>query len=399
MIGAGVIIGCLPAHVFAQSLNAAVTDQLRTIDGIACVELRGTDPLSVFQGGLLSICSRATGVGSSPGASSSGGGAATPTSVPSVVKKRLEEASGEEDATETGAGEPGEATWEYGRCSVFVSGEYESLDRDKTTFEDGYDSDIWRLTAGADVRLTERSVVGAAFVGYDQNGDFDGGGDFDIDSLGVLAFGSFLPTDSSFIQVSGGYFGKSNDRKRVATFVSDDVTPFSRTGRPDADFDAYEFSTGILAGYDFVVRNVTLGPRIGLDWVYTDYDSYSERGSSGLELTFYDDDKTSLQTTVGLQGSAAFSFRYGVFLPQASLAWKHEFADDQRDINVSFVGDTREKKFTFQTDSPDRNFWVLNAGLTLMLPHGFQAFGNYRTWFGNSIYNSHAGTLGLRVNF
>jgi len=399
MAGASVIIACLPVYVLAQSLDAAVTEQLRTIDGIACAELRGTDPLSVFQGGLLSICSRATAVGSSPGASSAGGGAGTPTSVPSIVSKRLKGTPDEKEETETGERKPAEATWEFGRWGAFVSGEYESLDRDATAFEDGYDSHIWRLTAGADVQLNERSVLGAAFVGYDQSGDFDKGGNFDIDSLGVLVFGSFLPTDKTFIQVSGGYFGKSNDRDRVATFVSDDVTPFTRTGRPDADFDADEFSTGILAGYNYVVRNFTIGPRLGLDWVYTDFEDYREKGNSGLELAFNEDDQTSLQSTVGVQGSAAISFRYGLLIPQASLAWKHEFANDQRDVKVSFVGDTRAKQFTYQTENPERNFWELNAGLAFVLPHDVHVFGNYRTLLDHSFYHSHAGTLGVRVNF
>jgi len=282
---------------------------------------------------------------------------------------------------------------------VFVSGEYESLDRDVTTFEDGYTSDIWQLTVGADVQLTERSVVGAAFVGSDQSGGFVGGGDFTVDSIGVLVFGSFLPTDETFIQASGGYARRSNERNRVARFVSDDVTPFSRTGVPAADFDPDEFSAGILAGYDYVAGNVTIGPRIGLDWINTDFKSYSERGSSGLELTFHDDDMTSLQTTLGVQGSAAISTRYGVLSPQVSFAWKHEFQNDQREVQVSFVYDTLAQRFTYQTQPPDRDFFDLNMGLVFVLPKGTQVFANYRTVLGYSFFDSNAFSVGLRKKF
>ncbi len=97
-----------------------------------------------------------------------------------------------------------------------------------------------------------------------------------------------------------------------------------------------------------------------MDWVYTDFENYSEKGNSGLELTFYDDDMTSLQTTLIVQGSTDISIktRKGMVMSlQGSLAWKHEFDKDQRDVEVSFVDDTRAKRFTYQTEKPDRDFF------------------------------------------
>jgi len=397
-VGTSAMISCLPEQVLAQSLDAAVTQQLRTESGVACATLRGTDPLTRFQDGLLTICSRATGVGDTPAAASTGGGAGTATTVPSVVSRRLKEARGEEEETAIGKREPAEATLGFGRWSMFVSGEYESLERNVTTFEDGYDSNIGKLTVGADVRLTEHGVLGAAFVGSSQNGGFVGGGNFTVDSLGILVFGSYLPTDETFIQATGGYDSRSNGRNRITSFTSEDVSPFLRTGVPAADFDAEEFRASILAGYDYVAGNVTLGPRLGLDWINTHLGSYSERGDSGLELTFHDDDQTSLQTVLGVQGTTAISTRYGVVSPQVNFAWRHELENNQRDVQVSFVHDTLAKRFTFQTDHPDRDFFELTVGAVVVLPQGIQAFVSYRTLLGNSIFNSNAVTIGLRID-
>jgi outer membrane autotransporter protein len=392
-----VTVACLPVQVLAQSLDAAVTQQLRTVGGVACATLRGADPLSSFQGGLLTICSRATGVGASPAAASAGGGAGTPTTVPGVVTRRMEAALGEEEETDTAEPQPDEVILEVGRWNVFFSGEYETLDRDETTFEDGFDSDISRLTVGADVRLTERSTMGAAFVGSDQSGDFDGGGDFDVDSFGVLVFGTYLPTDRTFIQFSAGYFDKSNERERVATFESDDVTPFSRTGRPDADFDADQLSAGILVGYDSSIGNVTFGPRAGLDWIDDDFGTYSEKGISGLELTFHDDKTTSLQSTIGLWGSVPISTGIGVVLLQGNLDWKHEFDQDQRDVEVSFTGDNRSKRFTYETEKPDRDFFEFSTGFSVVLPKGIQVYFNYRTLFDHKFFDNNAAMIGARL--
>jgi len=107
------------------------------------------------------------------------------------------------------------------RLKFFVSGEYEELDRKVTTFEDGYDSDIWRLTAGLDLLATERLVVGLALNTSRNDGDYNGGGDFKNESYGIIAFGSFLSTNETFVQISRGYTLNSNDRKRYATFTGE----------------------------------------------------------------------------------------------------------------------------------------------------------------------------------
>jgi len=393
------IMACLPAHILAQSLDDAVTQQLRTIDGVACDMLRGTDPLGVLTGGLNDICSRTIGQSDTPGAGSAGGGAGTPTTIPSVLIKRMEKAQGEGEKTEADEHEPAEVTLDFGRISLFLSGEYENLNREVTTFEDGYASDKWQLTVGADIQPTAHSVLGIALVGSDQTGNFDGGGHFEVDSFGVLAFGSFLPTDKTFIQVSGGFFDRSNERKRVARFDSDDTIPFSRTGRPDADFDADEFSAGILSGYDYSLGSTTIGPRVGLNWMHTKIETYSEGGGdSGLELTFYDNHVTSLQSSVGLGGSFATSTGFGVLTMQGALDWKHEFDQDQRNIEVSFVDDLRAKRFTYQTEKPDRDFFELNAGVSVVLPNGMQGFANFRTLLGHSYFDDYVGTVGLRIS-
>jgi hypothetical protein len=50
-----------------------------------------------------------------------------------------------------------------------MSGEYESLGRHVTTFEDGYDSKIWRLTAGADTQITVRGWQWNQYIEYRSN--------------------------------------------------------------------------------------------------------------------------------------------------------------------------------------------------------------------------------------
>ena len=84
-------------------------------------------------------------------------------------------------------------------------------------------------------------------------------------------------------------------------------------------------------------------------------------------------------------------------MPQASVYWKHEFDQDQRDVDVSFVEDKRSKQFSYETERPDRDFFEFNVGLSLVLSHGFQTFMNFRALSGHDYYDNYAGTMGMRI--
>ncbi len=334
--------------------------------------------------GLANICGQPPGAGTS-----SGGGASTPQTAPGIVQERLKEARGEEVDAEAGVVSemvPG--------LSLLLSAEYEDLDRDTTTFEDGYDSDIKRFTLGADYLFTDTLMAGLAFTYYNHDGDFDSGGDFDNDSYGLLAFLSIIPHESVFVQATVGYASKEYDRTRQAALKIDSDPslgePFDESGPAEG---------GILAGYDQRMGSLTIGPRLGLDWIYNRFDGYSEQGDTGLELVFEETDEFSLQGRLGLMGSMAVSTGFGVLLPQVNVDWVHEFENDQRIENFSFVDDDAKVKFQYEDEKPDRDFFEVSAGVSAVLPNGWQTLAQYRTILGHDYIDSHVGSLGVRVEF
>ena len=397
----------MPAVANSQSLNDAVTAQLRSVpvssgppNAIPCgVLLGGDDPADVLTGNLQAICTGQTTAGGGPSASG-GGGAATATTLPGIVQERLEGARGEETAATANSKE---SVIEMGRYGVFLSGEYENLDKDTTNFEDGYNSIVRRMTLGGDIQFSTRVLAGLAFDTYRQDGRFNEAGNFEVDSYRFVAFGSFLPISNLFVQASVNYGIASNERDRSASFIEpdspSDTAAAGVVGNPHTNFDADQYGAFVMAGYDFSFGPVNLSPRAAYEWQRTAYETYRESGSSGLELKFDDFDITSSLSTLGLLGSIAFSTKFGVFVPQASFDWKHEFDLDQQNLDVSFIGDTRSKKFSYENETPDRNYFEINAGLVYVMPNGFQAFGNYRTITSHSRYDSDAVTLGLRYDF
>ncbi|HEY5673910.1 MAG TPA: autotransporter outer membrane beta-barrel domain-containing protein [Malonomonas sp.] len=399
-----VFLGLTPlsGEVAALTLDEAVSRQLEVgpVLGLPCEELLGIPrDLSSLVGALnTNICGRAAPVGGTFPSQSAGGGAATPPTVSGLVQLRADAAREKGD----GKSDPVNVTVELGkRYGLFLSSDFETLDRDVTTYEGGYDSSVWRLTIGSDAMITDRLTLGIAFDMSRQAGDFFGGGNFDIDSYGVVGFGIYLPTEESFVQFYGGYTLQSHERRRLTAITeieeSSGTITFRTSGQARTEYDADQYSAGVQTGYDFLFGGFSIGPRVGLDWVHSKYDTYSEADSSGLGLTFYNDEKKSLQSSVGLLGTVNASTDFGVVTMQQSVTWKHEFDQDQRNVEVSFVDDTLARRFRYQTEKPDRDFYEFNAGLSLILPNGIQPYVNYRALFGHSYIENYAGTIGIRV--
>ncbi len=283
----------------------------------------------------------------------------------------------------------------------FASGLVESLNRDITTFQDGYKSMIFGFTGGADYRVSKRVVTGLVFNYSNTDGDFRSGGNFSTNSYGGLLFASYLPTDRMFVQVTSGYTRNNYlvARNASATIINTNGNNKTTSGLASSNSNGNVFSLGLLTGYDYPIGRFTIGPRAGITYSNTKIGDYGETGSTGVELKYADQWINSLQSVVGIQSSAAFSTRLGILVPQFNADYIHEFANSQRLITVQFAEDFRPNptKFQFKNDVPVRNYFNLGTGLVIVLPNGWQSFMNFRAMVGNEQFNNYAGTFGLRI--
>ena len=290
----------------------------------------------------------------------------------------------------------------------FSSGLVESLNRDVTTFQDGYKSNILGITAGADYRFSKKLLAGLALSYSNADGDFRSGGNFSTNSYGGTLFAAYLPTDRTFMQVTGGY---TRNKYLVARTASARVADDTRLPTPDpvindvsgiasSNSHGNVFNLGLMTGYDHPISRFTIGPRVGVNYSNTKIGDYGETGGTGVELKYDDQWINSLQSVLGVQGSAAFSTGLGVLVPQLNADYIHEFSNSQRFINVQFAQDFRganATKFRFQNDVPVRNYFNLGTGLMMVLPNGWQPYVNFRAMVGNEQFNNYAGMFGLRI--
>jgi len=399
----------------AQSLD----EQIEALLDNNCAVLAGdsgTQDPAFFGPNLQAICA----IPQTSNAASSGGGAAgvqgSATSVQNaVLQQRLERARGDErDGTDDVARmlrgrrveanlQEAEVTGGSGsRFDVFVSGTYQSLDRDVTEFEDGYDSSVVLATVGADYRFTDRIVGGVLATYQSQDGDFDGQGDFEATVFEPALYVSYLPTDATFLQVVAGWGDHDFDTRRGVEFTIDrqgggGVTELS--GIADSSTGGSATTLGALFGWDRSVRHFTFGPRVGANYRETDVDGFVESGDTGLELRVGDRTVDSFQGVIGFYGTAAYSRKSGVLLPYVSVDYVHEFEDEPTILEAQLVEDLRgagATSFNYQTNAPSSDFFNLGIGLTAGFPRGIWPYVSLRAMIGNDHFDSFAATAGVR---
>jgi uncharacterized protein YhjY with autotransporter beta-barrel domain len=371
---------------YALTLSEAVNAQLETIS-LPCQRLLGSDPVSVLTGGLADICARVVPFGSTP--QSTGGSAANLSTLSSSSNISMQD------------GQILEETQIGSQWTLFVTAEGETLDRDVTEGEDGFDSNALRLLLGGTYSPSAKTDIGFAFTTQRHDGDYTNGGNFEADSNGARVLATSYMTDQLFMQVMAGYDWVSSERARAATFEEyfNGGLVYSAEGQPFSDFDYNQTEVSVLAGFNYARGNTTLTPQLGITWLNIDYGTYSESGDSGLELTFHDDERESLQSTVGLQAAMAISSDFGVTIPQLDVHWKHEFADKSRKVNVSFTQDTRAQQFSYDTEAGDRNYVEAGAGVAFVFSQGNQAFIRIQTLLEHDFYESYLLSAGLNIAF
>lgn len=310
------------------------------------------------------------------------------------VKKRLEELE------EKSAGD----ILDLERFGFFASGKTTQTDRITTRFEIGHDSDLVGATIGMDYFFTDKLVAGFA-LGYSDTDvvSYNEAGRTDLDAISTLFYASYAVTDDFMVDGYVGWTGIDYDITRNISYTATccngrrvtDVVNSSATAQTNAD----KISAGIAASYRWNYDALSVIPRLKLDYTGTFIDGYTETGGAGLALNYQEQEIQSLKMETGVDVNYAISIPWGVIIPNASAAYVHEFSDNSRTIHTSFVQDTSAYNIAFDTDKPDRDYMVMSAGMSAVLPHGIQLFVDYERVELHRYIDSYTVSGGVRVGF
>jgi outer membrane lipase/esterase len=307
------------------------------------------------------------------------------------IQQRLEQLRCEGSNDPACAGGAAADSVSYEGLGVFVSADYQHKDKTATNFELGYDSDGVGPTVGVDYQLGTSGVIGGAFDYNHVFGDYKGSyGDFDTDTYTLVLYGSYYPSDQSFIDLAVGLGRKEFENEHI-----DEGGGPSTVG---GQTHGFEFTTDLSGGYDFNFGAFTVGPRVGLHYKRTELNSFTETSAdpAAITNTYLDQEDDSLTGTIGAQASYAISTSFGVVVPQINAEYVREFLDNRESQNAILdVGGP----VTFKLDQPDRNHFNLGAGVVVVLPDGISPFLSYEAEVANYLEQTHTVTAGVRMGF
>ena len=290
------------------------------------------------------------------------------------------------------------------RLGTFLNGVGGFGDINGTAQEDAADFYNAGMILGADYRITDHFLAGLAFgyshISADYQTNIDvAGGSTDADVYNLSLFSTY-DIEDFYVDGSFTYGWSDYDVSRRVVILSNNSSSTGgansvATSNPNGD----QYSAALGLGYNFHRAALNMSPVLRVNYFHGQIDSYSEQGAFGLNLDVNKQNFESLQSSLGGQISYAFSQSFGVVTPQASFSWNHEFMNESRNITARYSADPNFISFNAITNSPDRDFVILGAGVSSVLQGGVQLFFNYQTLLGYNRVTSHGFTAGARLEF
>jgi outer membrane autotransporter protein len=248
---------------------------------------------------------------------------------------------------------------------------YESATRDASAREVGFDSDAVSAYGGVSFALGRDAILGVGAEVTRRSGTLSGfldgtyavlDGDFDATTLAPSIYYSTGILGRGYLQIWSAYaFVKTDGSKQG--FVGGGT-------EAQSSVDGRELSLGAQTIFELDAGRLGLSPQLGLEYVRQWTDGFAETWVPGpIEVRFDSDERSSLQSALGLGVATAFRWRGATVQPYVALDWIHEFLDDARTISATIDGTPIE----FQTDQPDGDWFELSAEMSFALPNGINA--------------------------
>ena len=298
-----------------------------------------------------------------------------------------------------GGGASADRSTALGRLGIFANGQGSFGDQATTPRAEGYDFYTAGLTMGADYRLTDQIILGAA-LGYLRTkiDRLSTVSDSSIDGYSLSAYGTYYIKDRFYVDsiLTYGRNDYSIDRQSERLSSSGSGTSLDRiTARTDGD----QLSASASGGYDFTAGGLTFGPSGRATYIRVHIDGYSERGPAASNAARIPDQTVeSLTTAFGAQATYAISTPWGVLLPLVRAEWEHEFKGNSRVLTASLVSNPATL-LSARTSAPDRDYFNAGVGMSATFSRGVSAFVHFEETLGRLNFTNHSFTGGMRFEF
>jgi outer membrane lipase/esterase len=286
------------------------------------------------------------------------------------------------------------------RWGGFINFGYNWGKVDQTTLQDPYKFDSFNVLVGADYRLNDNLVAGAAFSYSDTHSDYDLSlGNVKARTTGVVGYATWYSANW-FVDgfLAWGAVDYDSTRNIFIPSNNPNVPPINTIATASPNGDQWSMSIGVGANYETGSLTVTPTARLGYIWVKNKAFS-EEEPINGLGLAVDERTIDSLQTALGVKLSTVVNAQSGVFVPYFTAQWMHEFKNDSPSIVSKYVNDPFNTFFAIPTANPTRNYAVLLVGSTATFPNNFSGFAQFSAAVGLKDQSAYGAVIGIRKQF
>ncbi|MEP7206306.1 MAG: autotransporter domain-containing protein [Casimicrobiaceae bacterium] len=268
-----------------------------------------------------------------------------------------------------------------GRLEAWASYDYAKPDLD-SGFLSG-EGTLHTVSAGMDMKATDRLLVGVAF-GYSE------------DKVDFAQSGFRLKETSGTVYTGYGegpwYVGGSVGASDLDfADVHRDITLGTATRRESATARGYATTARILGGYWMKLGGAFMhGPSLRYTYQDIKVRAFSERGASSTTMSFDQQRRQSGIASLGWQVAGTL----GTWRPFARASWELETKDGERTVTASVFG--MGGSFTVPAYRPDRSYGSFTVGASTDVGR-VTAFVTAAATAGKSDGNGRGVTVGLRV--
>ena len=302
------------------------------------------------------------------------------------------------------------------RWGGFLDGSFGWGNRDPTDVEDAFDFDGMEWTFGVDYRFTPGLVIGAIAGRTQQEIDFDArrsvvDGGIDTDGYSLIVYG-LHEWNGPYMSASIGWQKLSLDTTRRITYPSFNPDTDSTDVTARGSTDSTTFSMTFNSGWSMNWKALGFEPYMRAEYRNMTLDGFDENSiyntglqagqPAGFDFTFGDQDIKSLDTALGFRVQYALTPSFGVVVPYLKAEAHWQMMDDPHTVDANYEGmggATPAVQFDIVGDKSDNSFYVVAAGLSVVLKGGWQGFIQYQTVQSLDLLSNDVITGGVRSEF
>ncbi|HOW53505.1 MAG TPA: autotransporter domain-containing protein [Syntrophorhabdaceae bacterium] len=276
------------------------------------------------------------------------------------------------------------------KWGIFVKGNAISGDQRDTSDQVGYGFTSAGMTVGIDYRFTNNLAAGLLLGYTGSRADIDDfGSKVKMDGYTLGVYGTWY-TKGFFVDGQAGYgWSDYKNTRRIVFPGLDRSASSSPTGR--------QFTLYGGTGYELNINKWMIVPTLSLQYIKLDIDGYTESGAGALSLNVDRQKAESLQGNIGGKLYYTWETGKGVIMPGIRASYGREFLRDSRNIISRLAQGS--SPFSIETPSPDRNFLLCGAGVSMFMNNGLSFQIGYDAQLGESSYIAHSVNAVARMVF